>query len=342
MSTDGLHGVIVPILTPLNDDETVDTGSLRRLVNYLIEGGVHGLWAAGTTGEFAALDDEQKLLAIETVVDEVAGRVPVIGNISAPSTNLTVRLARAVQEWGLAGIAATPPYYYPCEQDEVTAHFRYIKEQSGVPLWVYNIPITVKTVVEPQTMAALASEGTVVGVKDSSGAGEAFAHLRALCEQGGIEMYRFLGSVFRVTTASAVGAHGVIPGIANLAPGVIAKAWEAGEAGDVETARAYHAKVMAATKVTRLANGGCANAASFSGMKSALRADGRDRQRQGDEAVAPAHRGREEGDTGHPARGRHLAGREVGRWEESFDIVGSAVGGAAGTGMRRKFPGLHR
>ena len=123
MNTDGLHGVIVPILTPLNADETVDTASLRRLVDYLVEGGVHGIWAAGTTGEFAALDDEQKLIAIETVVDQVAGRLPVIGNISAPSTNLTVRLARAVQEWGLAGIAATPPYYYPCEQDEVTRAF---------------------------------------------------------------------------------------------------------------------------------------------------------------------------------------------------------------------------
>ena len=271
VNTDGLHGVIVPILTPLNAYETVDTASLRRLVDYLVEGGVHGIWAAGTTGEFAALDDEQKLIAIETVVDQVAGRLPVIGNISAPSTNLTVRLARAVQEWGLAGIAATPPYYYPCEQDEVIAHFRYIHEQSGVPLWVYNIPVTVKTVVEPQTIASLAGEGTVVGVKDSSGAGEAFAQLRALCDQGGIEMYRFLGSVFRVTTASAVGAHGVIPGIANLAPGVVAKAWEAGEEGDAEAARAYQAKVMAATKVTRLAKGGCANAASFSGMKSALR-----------------------------------------------------------------------
>ena len=84
-------------------------------------------------------------------------------------------------------------------------------------------------------------------------------------------MYRFLGSVFRVTTAAAVGAHGVIPGIANLAPGVVAKAWEAGEEGDAEAARVYQAKVIAATKVMRLAKGGCANAASFSGMKSALR-----------------------------------------------------------------------
>ena len=268
---DGLRGVIVPILTPLNDDETVDTASMRRLVNYLIEGGVHGIWAAGTTGEFAALDAEQHLLAIETVVDEVADRVPVIGNVSAPSSKLTVKLGRAVQEWGLAGIAATPPYYYPCAQDEVLAHFRYVRDQVGLPLWVYNIPVTVKTVVEPQTIAALAGEGTVVGVKDSSGAGEPLAQLNVLCDQASIRLYRFLGSVFRITTASSVGAHGVIPGIANLVPAIVSRGWEAGEAGDVEAARDYQARIMAATRVTQLADGGGPNAASFSGMKSALK-----------------------------------------------------------------------
>ena len=78
-----LRGVIVPILTPLTPDEAVDVASLRRLVNYLVDNGVHGIWAAGTTGEFAALDEEARRLVIETVADEAAGRVPVIGNISA-------------------------------------------------------------------------------------------------------------------------------------------------------------------------------------------------------------------------------------------------------------------
>ncbi len=271
MNADRLRGVIVPILTPLNADETVDTVSLRRLVNYLVDGGVHGIWAAGTTGEFAALDDGQRLASIETVVDEAAGRLPVIANVSAPSANLTARLGRAVQEWDLAGIAATPPYYYPCAQDEVLAHFRYVRERAGLPLWVYNIPSTVKTVVEPQTIATLAGEGTVVGVKDSSGAGEPLAQLNALCDQAGIHLYRFLGSVFRITTASGVGAHGVIPGIANLIPAIAARGWEAGEAGDVEAARSLQAKIMTASKVTQLAKGGGPNAASFSGMKSALK-----------------------------------------------------------------------
>ena len=267
---DEVRGVMVPILTPLTEDEIVDRTSLRRLVAYLIDGGVHGIWAAGTTGEFAALDDAQRLAVIETVVDEVSGRVPVIANIAAPSTKLAVKLGREVQELGLTGVAATPPYYYPCAQDEVLAHFRHIRDSVEVPLWVYNIPATVKTVVEPDTIATLANEGTVIGVKDSSGSGEPFAQLKFLSSISGFHLYRFLGSVFRISTASAVGAHGVIPGIANLIPSIVSQAWEQGEAGNIVAARDYQQKIMTATKVTRLATGGGPNAASFSGMKSAL------------------------------------------------------------------------
>ena len=95
-----IKGVIVPILTPLNDDETVDVPSLRRLVNYLLDNGVHGIWVSGTTGEFGNLTDKQRLVSIEAVVDEVAGRVPIIGNVSGASTQLSINMALAVQEMG--------------------------------------------------------------------------------------------------------------------------------------------------------------------------------------------------------------------------------------------------
>ena len=129
-----IRGVIVPILTPLNSDETVDTQSLRRLVNYLIDNGVHGIWASGTTGEFASLSNQQRLISMETVVDEVAGRVAVIGNVSGSSTQLSLQLALEVQEMGLDGVAVTPPYYYPHAQDELLDHYRYISDRSGLPL----------------------------------------------------------------------------------------------------------------------------------------------------------------------------------------------------------------
>ena len=266
-----IKGVIVPILTPLTPDEAIDVPSLRRLVNYLIDNGVHGIWAGGTTGEFAALSDEQRITSTETIVDEVAGRVPVIANVSAPGTQLAVDLALSVQEIGLDGIAATPPFYYPCAQDELLRHYRYIRERVGLPLWVYNIPVTVKTLVEPATVAELAEEGSVVGVKDSTSAGELLAQLNILCEQREIELRRFIGTVYRITSSRAVGAHGVIPGIGNLVPDIVFRGWNAGEAGDTKLASEYNAKLMLAMKVQRLTKGGGPNAAQYSGMKSALK-----------------------------------------------------------------------
>jgi 4-hydroxy-tetrahydrodipicolinate synthase len=258
------------MLTPLTPDETVHTPSVRRLVNYLIDNGAHGIWVAGTNGEFPALTDAQRVALTATVVEEVAGRVPVIGNISAASTQMAVNLAMSVRESGLDGIAATPPYYYPCAQDELLDHYRYIRDRVGLPLWVYNIPGMVKTAVDPVTVAQLAGEGSVAGIKDSSGAGELLAQLNVLCEQQGVDLHRFVGTVYRITSARAVGAHGVIPGIANLVPRIVSRAWEAGEAGDRESAREHDAKLAVATRVQRLAKGGSPTGASLSGLKSAL------------------------------------------------------------------------
>jgi 4-hydroxy-tetrahydrodipicolinate synthase len=271
MPDNGIRGVIIPILTPLNTDETVDTKSLRRLINYLIDNGVHGIWISGTTGEFASLPDQQRLISIETCVDEVAGRVPIIGNVSGASTQLSLNLALAVQEMKLDGVAVTPPYYFPNAQDELLDHFRYIRDRSGLPLWVYNIPQTVKTAVAPGTIATLVGEGAVVGVKDSSGAGELLAELNLLCQQGDLQLLRFLGTMFRITSAGSVGVHGVIPAIGNLVPGIAARGWEAGEAGDADTVRECNGKLMVAAGISRIAKGGGPNAASLAGMKSALK-----------------------------------------------------------------------
>ena len=271
MTEKEIKGVIVPILTPLKSDETVDVASLRRLVNYLIDNGVHGIWVSGTTGEFANLSDSERLASMDVVVDEVNGRVPIIGNVSGASTKISIDLALEVREMGMDGIAVTPPYYYPCAQDEILDHYRHISTRVGAPLWVYNIPQTVKTAVAPGVVATLAAEGAVVGVKDSSGAGELLAELNIRCEQGDISLLRFLGTAFRITTARSVGVQGVIPGIANLIPAAASAGWEAGEAGDAIGVRKSNATIMAAQKISQLAQGGGANAASFAGMKSALK-----------------------------------------------------------------------
>ena len=262
---------MVPILTPLTPQEKVDVSSLRRLVNYLIENGIHGIWAAGTTGEFAALSDADRRLTIETVVQEANGRVPVVGNISAAGTASAIEIARSLQSSGLDGLALTPPYYYNYGQDELLNHYRQVQKISKVPLWVYNIPSAVKVSVDPATVFQLATEGTVVGIKDSSGGGETLAQLVVLCHQQSVQMYRFLGSVYRVTMTGVLGAHGVIPGLANVAASAFSGAWEAGESGEEQQARENLASVVALQKLLGLARGGGPNASAISGLKSALK-----------------------------------------------------------------------
>jgi len=267
----GFKGIIVPILTPLTPTGEVDDSSLRNLVNYLIENGVHGIWVSGTTGEFAHLSDSERIHSMEVVIDVVANRVPVIGNISCAGTNLSIDMGLAVKDLGLDGLALTPPFYYPTSQDELVGHYKRASDKLGSPLWVYNIPQTVKTTVSPETVLALAMEKVVIGIKDSSGQGESLAQLNILCQQNKIKLYNFIGSAFRVTTTKGVGVDGSIPGIANLVPKIYSEAYEAGLVGVEETIKKYDRKILTSNRITSFAQKGSPNRRTFASMKAALK-----------------------------------------------------------------------
>lgn len=271
MSKHDYKGVIVPIITPFTPEEKIDVASLKNLVDYLIDGGVHGIWAAGTSGEFSALTDTERLLVMETVVRQVNGRIPIIGNISATSTKLVINLAKECNGIGLDGLAVTPPYYYDSSQSELLDHFIQIKQQSSLPLWVYNIPSTVKTTVEPLTIAKLAKDSIVTGIKDSSGTGEKLAELTYLCKKDKINLKTFLGSVYRMPYAQKLDSHGVIPSDANLIPSYAVKAWESGIANSGAEANVYMEKILIASKVQYLSKFGAAISSKLAGIKSGLK-----------------------------------------------------------------------
>src|SRR5262245_33564191 len=123
-----LHGIIPPILTPINADGSIDLASLRRLVEFQIAEGVHGIWVLGTTGEFASFTRRERAEAVEVTVDTVGGRVPVVANISDAATRLAIEHARDARAAGADAIALLPPYYYLNEQDELVDHFRAMRE----------------------------------------------------------------------------------------------------------------------------------------------------------------------------------------------------------------------
>src|SRR5438270_13923641 len=269
-----LGGIFVPMLTPLTPDERVDEPSLRRLVDFLLECGVHGIWAMGTTGEFAALPEEERARAVAATVDQVAGRVPVIANVGDSSTALALRHARHAVEAGADALALTPPHYYPHSMDEMLTHFRALKEAfPDQALLIYNIPQTVKVKMSLATTLQLAREGTVQGIKDSQNDLRWFRLLvQAIRADGLEERFRlFLGTRILIDAAYVVGAHGAIPATSNVAPAAAAEAWEAAVRGDFSLAARAQEIVMGYEDLAAVARGGSPDAASYSSMKNTLR-----------------------------------------------------------------------
>jgi len=265
-----LHGIFPPILTPLTTDEGIDAPSMRRLVNHLIVNGVHGLWVMGTTGEFPGFDERERAQAVEAAIEAAAGRVPVIVNIGDCSTRLVVRHGQAALKAGADAVAATPPYYYPNSQDELLDHFRAIREKVDLPLFIYNIPQTVKTKTDVGTALKLAEEGTVIGIKDSQNDLDWFRQVTVGARARGLDFRCFLGTRFLIDAAVTIGGSGAIPSMANVAPRACVAAYEAARRGDWAEAARQQERVMQVERISRVMHGGCANAALFSAMKTIL------------------------------------------------------------------------
>ena len=195
--------------------------------------------------------------------------MPVIGNVSAPATRATVAAAEALRDCPVTGVAATHRTTTATPQDELLDHFRAIADRCAQPLWVYNIPSTVKVTVEPDTIAALAADGHRGGGQGQLGRRRDVRATRDAVPQARprpvpVSWLRLARHDGRVRRARH---H---PGIANLAPRSMSTAWEAGQRDDQETAGRCLDQVLAATGVTRIRAGGSAGS-GFSGLKCALK-----------------------------------------------------------------------
>src|SRR4051794_4562728 len=269
-----LHGIFPPILTPLHEDQRIDQESLAALVDYLIGEGVHGIWAMGTIGEFACFDPDEREAAIRTTVQAVRGRVPIIANIGDASTLLTLEHARRAARLGVDAIAATPPYYYPNNQDELDGYYRQIHEAIDVPLLLYHIPQTVKVKVDPPFVRKLARDGVIVGLKDSQNDLEWFRRVLVDAQADGVDLRCFLGTTGLIDVAVYAGGAGAIPGISNVTASACVGAYEAARAGDAAGALRHQARVMAAASLGGVVQGASNIGSNFASMKAVLVARG--------------------------------------------------------------------
>lgn len=236
-----LRGVVPPVCTPFTADYEVDEKSLRRLINHLIDGGVHGLFVLGSTSEVAYLTDKRRADVIRIAIDETKGRVPVVAGAIDMTTFRVIDHVRTAVAAGIDGIVLTAPFYVRTHPEEIALHFRMVKEACGdVPLYAYDIPVAANGVkLETGTVLKLAKEGVIQGLKDSSGNDAGIRAVVLGAQKMGLKDFVVLtGSELTVDSALMAGAHGVVPGIGNIDPVGYVKIFNYVASGDFQSARA--------------------------------------------------------------------------------------------------------
>lgn len=171
MNTDFVKGVIVPILTPIDENENIDEVKMRKMVNHVIKGGVHGILAFGSNGEFYSIEDDQLELGLKIMIEEASGKVPVYMGIGAINTKKCIKLAKMGVELGASGISILQPMFLKPTEEELFEHFKTIAHSiRDTPMLLYNNPGRTGYTMSANLVERLAREvDNIVGMKDSSG-----------------------------------------------------------------------------------------------------------------------------------------------------------------------------
>jgi 4-hydroxy-tetrahydrodipicolinate synthase len=233
------RGAIVAIVTPFKNGK-VDEAALRKLVEFQIKNGTDGIVPCGTTGESSTLSHEEHDRVIEVVIDAAKKRVPVIAGTGSNSTSEAIRLTRHAYKAGADGALMVCPYYNRPTQEGLYQHYKAVAEAVPISIIVYNIPGRTGVNINPDTLARLAKIKNIVGVKEASGSIKQMSDVIHLC---GPKFDVLSGDDLFTLPLMAMGGHGVISVISNVAPADMAAMVDAFVAGDLKKARTLHYKM---------------------------------------------------------------------------------------------------
>lgn len=230
-----IKGIITPILTPMNEDETINEKELRNQVERQIQAGVHGLFPFGTNGEGYILSEREKEEILGIVVDETRKRVPVYAGTGCIGTKDTIRQSLMAKRLGADVLSVITPSFAYASQNEIYEHYKAVSEAADMPIVLYNIPARTGNSIAPATVAKLSRLDNIVGAKDSGGN---FDHMLQY-----IELTR--GTGFAVLSGNdslilwnlIAGGTGGIAGCANVYPEVMASVYDTFMNGNLEKAR---------------------------------------------------------------------------------------------------------
>lgn len=237
------HGIIPPMITPLNPDYSLDVDHTIRMVNHLLEGGVHGLFILGTTGEAASLSSDVKSDLIRQVCRQVNRRIPVLVGITDCAFVESLDLAAIAAESGADALVAAPPFYMNIGQEELELYYRKLADAVSLPLFLYNMPSHTKLFIETATVLSLSSHPNIIGIKDSSGD---LPNFESLCRtfRDRQDFRIFVGPEEILSQTLEMGGHGGVTGGANLYPELYVQAFNAFQSNQHERLRELQETIL--------------------------------------------------------------------------------------------------
>jgi len=237
-----LHGVVVPIVTPLTAHDEVDRDGLQRLVQRLIGTGVHGIFVAGTTGEVLALKRRTRLDAIAAVCDAVGGRIAVVAGVVSNCLQEILDYSEAAADSGAGYLALQPPPYFPLDNGHIAKFYEQVAERAPLPLVLYNLPQMTNNRISTENVLKLAADPRIAGIKDSSGD---LAYFKAVVEHRTRPDFRvFMGDEALCLEGLRMGADGIVPSLANVHPELCCACYEACRQGDWAAAQARQQEIL--------------------------------------------------------------------------------------------------
>lgn len=233
--------ILTAMVTPFHEDGSVNYEAAATLAEHLIQNGSDGLVVAGSTGEAATMNKEEKLQLFKVVVDAVGKKATVIAGTGSNDTLASVEMTQAAEKTGVHGVLLVGPYYNKPPQEGFYQHFKKIAQNTTLPVVIYNVPGRTATNILPSTIIRLAEIGNIVAVKESSGNLEQFAEI---IQSTAPDFMVYSGDDSLTLPSLAIGSCGIISVAAHIAGNQMKQMVDAFFAGDMKTATKLHLALL--------------------------------------------------------------------------------------------------
>lgn len=236
-----IQGIVPPLVTPFTEDGLLDEKSLRGTIQFMLNQGVHGLVAGGSSGEGYTLTPDELTRITEIAAEEINGKVPLVAGIIANSTRDAIAKVHAVERLGISALQVTPSHYiYKTDEQSMLRHFGEIASETEIPILIYNV-IPWNYMEPALLLRAMREIPGVAGVKQSAGDLKALADLM-IGAQSGDRIFAAVDSL--LYPCITLGAHGIISILTTAVPGALIQLWDAVKRGDHAFAKDMHERLL--------------------------------------------------------------------------------------------------